>query len=655
MKRKLVWMLTLVMAAGLTACGPKTGTEAVDIEGQKIGAETAGSEGIEEAATAGTEAGTAEGGEEQTGSQAQTAAAEETYVLQDYDSDLIYQVDGAGNKLAVYNKEQARSALERGGLRGEDVILQTLVDSVAYYYTCDYIYETEDSPVNHEYNFYAYDFDADRLKNICTVSTRDNLVTYDLYRGRLYLYFEGTEGYTEKVFDIDRANLEFTEVSADNETLLQAIAGWTIRGQEEFMDYRCTERMLDNAGFILISRTDWESEDPQTEYRKVYRDGTVEEMDSLEGGDYSLSYWNEDWIVLQSYAEHTFRAVNARTGEQKEFAGARMDLYASSLALSGDLFYYYYTEESEAEYKVASYQIYTYDWSAGKNELVLETATAPGNGGLRPGVEGFRVIEGVPYGKTVVGNELVWARIENGRTLAIDCPLKEFGAFRYGGVIYNSVKKICSFCGEPYYEEYREAFALNEEYSPQATKINEQLSAGLDSLGENIDTPSDSSECEYHGETDESYVQDVVILKDRLLGVYSTGYWYGGGAHGYPSRGQRLFDLTTGEELHTVDLYTGTEEDFKTCVAEQTKKYFGENPNVFYSSTAEDVYNDAYESADPTLDNIIWGETSATYLFTPYEIGPYASGYIEIELPYEEFLGMDLISALNANHPLKSE
>ncbi|MBP5472968.1 MAG: DUF3298 domain-containing protein, partial [Lachnospiraceae bacterium] len=142
--------------------------------------------------------------------------------------------------------------------------------------------------------------------------------------------------------------------------------------------------------------------------------------------------------------------------------------------------------------------------------------------------------------------------------------------------------------------------------------------------------------------TDDWTVTGVGIIDDKYLTVNMGGYWYGGGAHGYPSRNQYLFDLETGEELSIEDFYTGSEKDFKTLVAEKTRDYYlslDPNSNPFYTDDEDIIYSDAYENVYLEDGNIEYLEDGIIYYYPPYLMGPYAAGYIDIFIPYSELLG----------------
>ncbi len=132
------------------------------------------------------------------------------------------------------------------------------------------------------------------------------------------------------------------------------------------------------------------------------------------------------------------------------------------------------------------------------------------------------------------------------------------------------------------------------------------------------------------------------ILNEKYLTVDYSGYWYAGGAHGMPYMNQRLFDLSTGEEKTLQDFYRGSSKDFKKLIATKTKEdylSYPENESPYFAGDADTVYQQAYDYALLDKGNLIFGKDGIDYYYPPYDMGPYASGYIFIHISYQELLG----------------
>ena len=105
-----------------------------------------------------------------------------------------------------------------------------------------------------------------------------------------------------------------------------------------------------------------------------------------------------------------------------------------------------------------------------------------------------------------------------------------------------------------------------------------------------------------------------------------------------PGKDQYVFDLQTGKRMEMKDFYSGSEEDFKKLVAEKTKEdYLETNDGYKYFATdADEAYDTAYEYVSLN-GTVFFKEDCVIYSFAPYDMGPFASGYIDIKLPIEEF------------------
>ena len=80
--------------------------------------------------------------------------------------------------------------------------------------------------------------------------------------------------------------------------------------------------------------------------------------------------------------------------------------------------------------------------------------------------------------------------------------------------------------------------------------------------------------------------------------------------------------------------YDALKEDFESC--DDSSKYF--------ASDANGAYDAAYECVSIEDANVFFKEKALIYSFAPYEIGPYSSGYIEVEISYKEMFGTDKMS-----------
>ncbi len=315
--------------------------------------------------------------------------------------------------------------------------------------------------------------------------------------------------------------------------------------------------------------------------------------------------------------------------------------------------YYYSVSESE-EYGITHNSVYEYDASSGELRFIYDAQTVPGSN-IIPGIEGFAVNENCVHYVGAEDGDIYW------RTVSLSDPSNEYEylyfdhdrIFDYGTVSYISSSRECPDCGTALLCDYIEYFILDGSYSSHADMINEYLKNRAELFIQDEATVSiDEVPCEDHEAhpswyrvTNDYYVSAVDEIGNNYLAIEMTGYWYGGGAHGYPYRVQYLFDIATGEAKSITDFYTGSEKDFKTLIAEKTKEDFlsYEDDDLYgppyFAADAETVYSDAYDLVSLTSDTIEFTEDGIIYYYSPYEMGPYAAGFIEIFVSYDELLG----------------
>ncbi|MBP5197755.1 MAG: hypothetical protein J6033_01755, partial [Lachnospiraceae bacterium] len=316
--------------------------------------------------------------------------SDETYILRYYNEDVIYQLDAKGNRIGAYSKEKVSEAFGPDSSYYDDYSLCDLDDGVGYYYTSEYEYSYENDTGSYDYVFYAYDFKSDTLKTIYETSSPAQLHAYDAYKGRLYIYFDQNEEYSKVSFDIDRDNLEFREVTSDDNSLLSAINGMEIRrGSTDHLSYECPEHIMDRLGFLLCSVTDWSDEDCPTEFYKVYPDATSEKLSYIMDDAHYVNYVNKDWLIAVSFGENTSQAININTEKTVDLSEVYAEMSGRPLGLSGDLLYYYSVDDSKAGEGITTDKVFAYDLSKEVSTLTAEASTVPGFGNITPCVEGF--------------------------------------------------------------------------------------------------------------------------------------------------------------------------------------------------------------------------------------------------------------------------
>lgn len=555
--------------------------------------------------------------------------------------DNIYTIDENGNELSHYNLKDYQSVFDELGVNREEVTVTGVYDGILYFY--NYNYNVDPSNVE----FYALDTSTNKTSKFFSVSTDFGVSVVDYYNGKLYVDIRNyeTNDHEEHVFAKAEDSLTFTEEeSAISDILEQAGGNYVYAADRD----SCYTRSYDKYGFLISGVVD-DNDSELWSYYKVTTDEAIS-IDSLQKEKLSLNGYSDKWIYLETYGSPETILVCYDLEEGSKHTIKKQTDAGSLLGYDNDNAKVYYCETTEKEYGIYDYETYCYDCSTDKASLLYKKSTIPGTGSSIFGKDGFTVINGQIYALEFINNWACWARFDMDKKSFEDIklPVSEYSIFKYGTVNYDSDEQQCPYCGITINQTYTENFVLDSKYSKHADEINALLTPSF----EDVPVEVAEEDCkdmhadypEQSCETDSTYVDNVQIINDRYLAVEMTGYWYGGGAHGMPYDDQRIFDLTTGEELGLYDFFQGSEAEFKAIVAEKVKADYEKSPEPYFAESAEEAYNQAYESA--VEGDVFWEDDHITYKFAPYIMGPYAAGYISVDIPYTELLGKNTLNRL---------
>ena len=98
-----------------------------------------------------------------------------------------------------------------------------------------------------------------------------------------------------------------------------------------------------------------------------------------------------------------------------------------------------------------------------------------------------------------------------------------------------------------------------------------------------------------------------------------------------PYRVPHTFDLHTGEELDLSFFVANAEEEFNDIVIGQFIKIYDVDPLLYWDDAIE-IVRESVSFDSPFYLN----EDGVVIYFGPYELAPYAAGFVEIVVPYEE-------------------
>lgn len=440
---------------------------------------------------------------------------------------------------------------------------------------------------------------------------------------------------TEVFFDLNTHE----KMSVPN-NYCELLAGYSLVRNYDRVE-SCLERLLDERGVIIVSKD-------KTYY--TFDGESIEELIVWDNGG-TVKYYNDDCLIYtkstdDDYIDDELYMYSIKTGEDKLIS----DEFSTYLKEENG--YIYWTSVDDTDYGRDEYTLYRYGFEEAKVEKLMSEKKTPGHQ-MSPIVEGFTIDNDRIYYLGGAEDGVLWKMydIASGQTIDTQAYAKVDEYTGLGSVAYENKVRKCDECGEPLYKCYEEYFVFNDSVmSAEAKdKINNALKAKADEVfkSANEDEMYSGDDygdgCEYHGqiyslETSENYVESVYLIGENYVTVNTSGYWYGGGAHGYPLKGNYLFDITTGEKVDIGDLFTGDEWVLKDIVASATKADYektNEDGYKYFAESAQTCYQQAYDYIGFGYFPAQWNADGVTIMYPPYEMGSFASGYICIDISYE--------------------
>ncbi len=570
------------------------------------------------------------------------------HVLLSPEADLIYIVDGSGKKIREYDLTKLR---EYPNLESFYVNPYSFVgekDGVLIFY------ESNQYPWRDEYGCEVYAIDT--KEHSVTILDADEGEEIDINRAALYkdvVYTLRTEGgfYHENMIEGTPADGLKTGRSPYDKVLSKiARDDYDLIMSEFAYERSSVTQSFTEAGYLLAFDQKGE------QYVKITSDDQKTPIQAMPKRNEVVYHYDADGIIYEHYqAEGEKEAsglyyLDLQTDKAKMLQG-----YGENGAYSNVLTYHggfvYMVLDDQSAYGHSKYLVISIDPKTGERKDLFTEEDTPGVGyEVRSGDvrSGLRIISGELYYPAVVGAELRWVRVgENGETREdIDCPIEEYPSLKLGKITYENDEIKCPYCGTMLYQFYAECFQVNDDVSPEASKINADLKDAFlkfpeQDLEYQKTLERDDSECEAHkeypdqyGEAFDSRVGNVKIMKDKYLVVHESSYWYGGGAHGQPGYDQFMYDLKTGKRMRIQDFFSGSEEDFKKLCAEKTvenMQSYGYEESPYFETDPDIVYQSAYEQ-NGFLSQVEFQEDGVYLVYPPYEMGPFASGFIEVKI-----------------------
>lgn len=166
----------------------------------------------------------------------------------------------------------------------------------------------------------------------------------------------------------------------------------------------------------------------------------------------------------------------------------------------------------------------------------------------------------------------------------------------------------------------------------------------IDFLNEtDIDNSAKSFAEEHYKETPESFnpyltqiIYNPMRVDQGVLSFFGAYVSYTGGVHAETVGSSITYDLITGQKLTLKDilLETATPESINDLVI----KYLSSDADLY--ANYKQIIKDRFDKNFLSDSNWYLSSTGLCFHFSPYEIGPYASGLIVAEIPYSALTGL---------------
>ena len=124
-----------------------------------------------------------------------------------------------------------------------------------------------------------------------------------------------------------------------------------------------------------------------------------------------------------------------------------------------------------------------------------------------------------------------------------------------------------------------------------------------------------------------------------VLSLFGMQNSYLGGMHGNLSATSVSYDMMTGDVLTFGSIMhpEASKDDFITLVLNKLETM--KDTHYLYDEYEEAVY-DRFGGDENLYEDFYFTQSGLCFYFSPYEIAPYASGTISVELPYSELAGL---------------
>lgn len=522
----------------------------------------------------------------------------------------------------------------------------------------DYVYVLKDSyRTDSKKVLEVYDFDGDKVfdytfentavniklaehdNNVCVIYDTYNSYTYEYSNDyKVYVYEPQSRNYnydsnlSEMVNKANKLNLSYPNYST---TILDSY------NNDSKVIYAWSS---DNRAFVTVDPDSME---------------IVESVvcDIADKSPFCQGFSGDQAIlsVSEDYVNYFYYLADMKTGKTEQITTGNI----SYIGIWDDIFYY--CPEDGTIYKNKHNVINAYDMKNKTTKELFSADVKPGDGFLNAGITDFNVVDDYIFYRDTDenGNFLRVYDISAGKLLDDKLGYNKSKFGDYAALEAYDVRKTSEkkqeYGNGAYFLGYVEKVTLSSDIR-NSDKINEDLRKLYEQEVNYCDgVEQQAYDCIQEYDDFSMYfsyeysLNSITEIGSDYLQIYFEYYEYQGGAHGYGGYTTKLYNLNTGEAVKLEDVCGVDFETFrKILVAKTIEDWKTAQDYVYYydydgdSDKEVDFYGQLMEDIVDFDRYPVWyGKDSLVVSYPPYTYGPYASGFIGIEISYEE-LCMDI-------------
>ena len=485
--------------------------------------------------------------------------------------------------------------------------------------------------------FIAADIDSGEIKTFGRTDSADSLVYSDIVGNKLVILYKENEINYQRVFNLDTLDEEPVEM---NNYLLEKNAYLANYDFSSFYYKAGADRIMAENGqviwdfdknFVLVDESGRKELGPITDGNPI---------DAYRKNKVFYSAYSDD------YSKHLLFMKDIESGEVETISE---NIYQSWGIYEDKV---YFSEMILNGINKNIYSIMEFDMNSLVTKEIARCERHLGMDGYIPGTD-LQISNGKVYYLYDDEKTTGWFSydIKEKTTRMLSGSVKDYPIFELGKVKSLEDEAVCSKCGKGIGGYSYEYFVFDTDKDARLEKINkllyEKVVMNQENFFSNVVFVEEEFDCEEHGETyatytDEENVGEIAFLSDNYVLVNTSGYDYAGGAHGMPYRTSAVYDLNESKAVDFMDLYQGSFEDLRVLFATKTKEdfesYAEKNETApYFSDDPDRIYEEAYNFINnEDYIPIIWMDGYVYITYSPYVMGPYASGFIQIPVSYEE-------------------